>query len=646
MDLRGRKIISCLLIVAMMGSLVPETALQGVGHTVCAKAMVEEQISTGDSAAGAGNEAASQQETADRPDGAVTGGSGETQPVTEAAGGNGEAQPVTEAAGGNGEAQPVTEAAGGSGEAQPVTEAPGGSVTQQPATEAPGGSVTQQPATETPGADTTAQQPAEEQGSTEQSSTGIVKSGLSPAKARVIVLDPGHCDRHSGASGHGLREEAVVLDIAKACRDYLEDYADVIVYMTREDGSCPSENGLGDDLLSRNNLAKRLDADFLVSMHINAAGNSRADGANVLTAYKSGYNDSIRIQTQAFGKIALAKLKALGIRDDGLLLRRSENGTRYSNGALSDYYSIVRHGVLLMIPSVIIEHGFITNSSDVNRFFRTKAQRQKLGRTDAKSILEYYNLGTKTVKGNLKTEKGSTYFVNSDKKKIGGWVKHEGSWYYFDEATGVLKTGFYNDGEHLFYLNPSSGKMMTGWFSVDGKRYLAKGNGTLVTSGSQSDGLHKYLFDNRGRQLKKGFYTLDGFTYYVNSKKYVVTGIQKIKGKYYAFEGEGRMLYGLHRLNGNTYYLDGKTGVMARKKIVQTEDGTFYFGKKGTRVTGWVSCKGGKYYFDKSSCKMAEGWTKIDGKYYYFKPGSGKMLKSRWIGKYYVNHKGVRTKKK
>lgn len=671
--MRGKKIISWLLIAAMLGSMTSEPAARGPGSNVLAKGMTEEQImnedatvsgaadgatsESGTEAAGTGAsrseaEGSGTEGTAGAPGAEGTTGTAGAPLVQPAAGEAGSVQSAAEAANteearsatetpGTEAVQPVTEVT------QPVTEAPGTEAVQ-PATEALTAEVIQ-PVTEIPGTEAASQQPATEQGTTEQQvdpNSNIVLSGLSPAKARVIVLDPGHCDKHPGASGNGLHEEAVVLDIAKGCRDYLEDYADVIVYMTREDGSCPSENGLGDDLLSRNNIAKRLDADFLVSMHINAASRGSANGANVLTAYKSGYHDSIRIQTQAFGKIALAKLKALGIRDDGLLLRRSENGTRYSNGALSDYYSIVRHGVLLELPSVIIEHGFITNSSEAHKYFRTKAQRQKLGKTDAKAILEYYNLGTKTVQGSLKTEKGNTYFINGDKKKVGGWVKHEGDWYYFDETTGAQKKGFVKAGENLFYLNPSNGKMVTGWFTVDGKRYLAKGNGTLVTSASHSDGLHKYLFDNRGRQLKKGFYSLDGFTYYVNSKKYVVTGISKIKGKYYAFEGEGRMLFGLHRLNGGTYYLDEKTGVMARKKIVKTEDGTFYFGKKGTRETGWVSYKSGKYYFDKSSGKMAEGWTKLNGKYYYFSPETGKMQKSKWIGKYYVNSKGVRTKKK
>ena len=188
-----------------------------------------------------------------------------------------------------------------------------------------------------------------------------IVSELSPLTSKIIVLDPGHCGTHPGASGNGLREEVVVLDIAKACKDALAGYGDVTVYMTRETGSCCQDLELGDCLISRNNYAKKLDADFLVSMHINAGG---TNGANVLAAYKSGYHDNIRVETQDFGKIALQKLQALGIANRGLLLHKSGSGNRYSNGKLADYYSIVRNGVLQNIPSVIIEHGYISSSSD------------------------------------------------------------------------------------------------------------------------------------------------------------------------------------------------------------------------------------------------------------------------------------------
>lgn len=499
---------------------------------------------------------------------------------------------------------------------------------------------TEQPKTEQP----TTEQPATEEPVTEPVQSEYTDTGLSPAKAKVVVLDPGHCNKHPGASGNGLREEAVNLDIALACRDYLQDYADVIVYMTREDGSCCVDLGVGDCLASRNNYAKLLNADFLVSMHINAGSST---GANVLAAYKSGYNDSIRKKTQAFGKIALAKLKELGIANRGLLLRKSGSGNRYSNGKLADYYSIVRLGVVQKLPSVIIEHGYITSSSDCSKFFKTKAKRQKVGKADAKAIVEYYGLKQKLITGTFRQEQQDTYFTGKDGTKLAGWVKEDGKWYYFDTMTGKMQKGFVTIGEDTFYLSPNTGEMVTGWFTYNNASYLAGGNGVLVRGKTHSDGRYTYLFNDAGKQLKKGFHTVNGAVYYVNAKKrVVVNGIQKISGKYYGFDEDGKKLFGYQKLNGKYYYFDSETGVMSKNKMVTIDDEVYYFGAKGTQVTGWVTYKKNKYYFDKSTGKMVTGWKKISGKYYYFHKKTGKMQKSKWIGKYYVNSKGIRTKKK
>lgn len=42
-----------------------------------------------------------------------------------------------------------------------------------------------------------------------------IKSDLSPLTSKVIVLDPGHCKKHIGARGYGLKEEDIVLVFLK-----------------------------------------------------------------------------------------------------------------------------------------------------------------------------------------------------------------------------------------------------------------------------------------------------------------------------------------------------------------------------------------------------------------------------------------------
>lgn len=496
--------------------------------------------------------------------------------------------------------------------------------------------------------DNTSEDPATEEPAPEQSTPQIdekiyVLSELSPATAKVIVLDPGHCKKHTGASANGLREENVVYDIAVACQTKLNQYGDVTVYMTRDKSSCCVKLKLGDCLISRNNYAKMLNADFLVSMHINAGSSS---GANVLAAYKSGYHDSIRKETQAFGKIALQKLEKLGIKNRGFLLRKSGTGNRYANGKLADYYSIVRNGVIQNIPSVIIEHGYVTSASDCKKFFKTAAKRKKVGQADADAIISYYSLKQSVISGSFLKQNGDTYYKAADGRKVVGWVKSDGAWYYFDEQ-GKMVTGFLDIGNDTFYLNPKSGKMTVGQFKVSGAYYLAKGNGTLVKNEAYSDGVHTYLFQENGKQMKKGLHTINGVTYYVNSKRYVVKGVQKVSGKYYLFDSEsGKMLYGYQKQKNKYYYLDPETGVMARNKIVKVNSKQYYFSSNGVRKTGLIKYKGSKYYFSPKSGAMLKGWRKINKKYYYFSKTTGKMQKNKWIGKYYVNSKGVRTKKK
>lgn len=494
---------------------------------------------------------------------------------------------------------------------------------------------------ETTEQETTEQTPVEQPPQIDE--TVYMVSQLSPVTARVIVIDPGHCKKHAGASRNGLREEDVVYDIATSCQDELNKYGDVTVYMTRDKSGCCVELGLGDCLISRNNYAKMLNADFLVSMHINAGSSS---GANVLAAYQSGYHDNIRKETQAFGKIALQKLQKLGITNRGFLLRKSGTGNRYENGKLADYYSIVRNGVIQNIPSVIIEHGYVTSVSDCNKFFSTAAKRKKVGKADADAIITYYNLQQPVIAGSFKEQNEATYYVAKDGRKVIGWVKSDGEWYYFDEQ-GKMVTGFLNLGEDTFYLHPTNGTMITGQFKVGSAYYLAKGNGTLAKNEAYGDGVHTYLFQDTGKQLKKGLHTINGATYYVNKNRYVVTGVQKVSGKYYLFDFEsGQMLYGSQKQKGKYYYLDPETGVMARNKIVTIGKKRYYFASNGVRKTGLISYKGNKYYFHPKNGKMLTGWRKINKNYYYFDKSTGKMQKNKWIGNYYVNSKGIRTKKK
>ena len=60
----------------------------------------------------------------------------------------------------------------------------------------------------------------------------------------------------------------------------------------------------------------------------------------------------------------LVQLEKLGIQNRDLTKESSHDGTRYPNGKLADYYGIVRYGVENNVPSMIVEHCFLSSNSD------------------------------------------------------------------------------------------------------------------------------------------------------------------------------------------------------------------------------------------------------------------------------------------
>ena len=94
----------------------------------------------------------------------------------------------------------------------------------------------------------------------------------------VIVLDPGHGGSDGGAvrtwGGRKYREKDLNLKIARYCREELEKYAGVEVYMTRQSDTYVS-------LLERVELAAEAEADLFVSLHNNADYKASSRGACV-----------------------------------------------------------------------------------------------------------------------------------------------------------------------------------------------------------------------------------------------------------------------------------------------------------------------------------------------------------------------------
>lgn len=160
---------------------------------------------------------------------------------------------------------------------------------------------------------------------------------------KVIVIDPGHGGKDSGAVGvNGIKEEDVVLGVAKAILELNESLKSPFdIYLTR----------YGDTLISlsdRAKLAKRLNADAFVSLHCNHSDDPNAKGVEV---YVSNQNSEFSDDATWLAFQLQSELnKNLGFKS---------RGVKFAN------FQVLRE-TAESVPAVLLELGFLSNVDEVD----------------------------------------------------------------------------------------------------------------------------------------------------------------------------------------------------------------------------------------------------------------------------------------
>ena len=266
----------------------------------------------------------------------------------------------------------------------------------------------------------------------------------------------------------------------------------------------------------------------------------------------------------------------------------------------------------------------------------------------------------------------SWYYSDSNGHAVSGWQKIGKKWYYFspysndmltglssiyNESTeeydyyyfnenGVMQTGwvgYESSGETDWYYFASSGLGAEGWTQINKKWYYfedARALTGMVTIGSDT-----YFFGLptkedgsanpdvgvmqtgwvRGR-VNVAYYSSVDCWYYCKGNGVMVTGWQKINGKWYYFEPfddgpfDGTMATGFEYLyNEETHHYDiyyfGDNGVMQADKWVKDGNDWLYFDSNGHEVHGWYKINNKWYYFDNN---MLVGYHYINGELYNF----------------------------
>ena len=460
----------------------------------------------------------------------------------------------------------------------------------------------------------------------------------------VVALDPGHDSSHAGASANGVREEVLTLKIAQYCKAELENYAGVSVYMTRTSAACPHPGGSSaKDIEQRVADAVKAGASIYVSIHLNSSKSSSAKGAEVIYP-NSSWKPQVGADGKRLAELIEDELVGIGLERRAIYSKNTTIGETYEDGSISDYFTVQISAKEHGIPGIIVEHAFVTNSSDVNNYLNNEAGLKKLGVADATGIAKYFGLekegwqkdskgwwyqsGSGYLKNQWALINGNWYYFDSDGYMRTGWQKISGSWYYLgDTNDGAMKTGWQKISGSWYYLGDANdGAMKTGWEYINGFWYNfgKAGDGSMKTGWYKPNENWYYLGGAEDGRMQTDWKKIDNSWYYLGGTDdgYMRTGWQKLGVVWYYLgdANDGAMKTGWQKISGSRYYLGGANDGAMKTGWQKLGDVWYYFGDRndGSMKTGWYVIDGKKYYFDQSSGIMQTGWKQIEGAWYYF----------------------------
>lgn len=218
---------------------------------------------------------------------------------------------------------------------------------------------------------------------------------------RIVVIDAGHGGDDPGATGPGVREKDVCLDVARRLHKELAAREGIQPLLTRSrDVFLP--------LRSRMQVAEEADADLFVSIHVNAAPSANADGVEVfflsiggasdeaareLARYENDPVDSGETDMGSSGEIPFS----LSLRQSDTLLRSSraaevvldlfvDRHLARNRGVRQANFSVLRS---YQVPSILVELGFVSSPSDREKLASAE-HRARLASALADGILRYF----------------------------------------------------------------------------------------------------------------------------------------------------------------------------------------------------------------------------------------------------------------
>ena len=180
---------------------------------------------------------------------------------------------------------------------------------------------------------------------------------------RVIMIDPGHGGNQPGAgSGTGVFEKDVTYKIATELSALLEAQGATVLFSRDNSSSVP-------EIEERRLNTYSLNPDMFISIHCDSSDSSSANGSSVY--YYKNYS----------GPLAFAISKSL----PGAV--KSSTGYAMKNKGAHFYPFLVTR--VETCPSVLVECGFISNSSDF-KIINSSSGRKAIAKGIYEGVMDYY----------------------------------------------------------------------------------------------------------------------------------------------------------------------------------------------------------------------------------------------------------------
>ena len=213
-----------------------------------------------------------------------------------------------------------------------------------------------------------------------------------------IVIDPGHGGHDPGASGHGIKESELTLDVALRLEKLLQDEPGIEVVLTRR-------TNVYVPLEERTAIANRESADLFLSIHANASRNIAANGIETyfLSFASTPDAEAVAARENSASERAMHSLpdiiKAIALnnkldesRDLASMVQESMiTRLRKSNKAIRNLGVKKAPFVVLIgagMPSVLAEISFLTNRQEA-QLLKTPAYKDRIAEALHDAVMKY-----------------------------------------------------------------------------------------------------------------------------------------------------------------------------------------------------------------------------------------------------------------